>query len=160
MNASVLSIDIGDFVATHVVEIFSTMLGIDAVPISAPEALHFEDRITGTVGFAGNSVNGVVYLHFSARFAARIAGAMLGVNPEELGTQAEINDVVGELTNILASGLRSALCNAGARCSGSVPSIIRGTSFIVEPLADVERFELVFDCGGDRIVVEVHTRTN
>ena len=67
--------------------------------------------MTGSVGFAGENVTGAVYLHLSAAFANRVAAAMLGLQPEEIMGETEVNDVVGEVTNMLTGGLKSWLCD-------------------------------------------------
>jgi chemotaxis protein CheX len=68
--------------------------------------------------------------------------------------------VVGEVTNMLAGGLKSWLCDAGAECAVSTPAIIRGNAFAIESMADVMRDLLVFDSGNNRFVVEVHIKLN
>jgi chemotaxis protein CheX len=67
-----------------------------------------------------------------------------------------VNDVVGELTNMLTGGLKSWLCDAGADCAVSTPGIIRGSSFSVEPLPEIEQLRLGFAAGPDQFSVEVH----
>jgi len=83
---------------------------------------------------------------------------MLGLPAEEMNNESEVNDVVGEVKNMVAGGLKSWLCDAGAVCAMSTPAIIRGTSFAIEPMPDVQRASLVFDCGEDRVLVEVHVK--
>jgi chemotaxis protein CheX len=70
-----------------------------------------------------------------------------------------VNDVVGEATNMLAGGLKSWLCDAGASCAVSTPAIIRG-AFAVEAMPDVAREFLVFESGADRVIVEIHIKLN
>jgi len=120
---------------------------------------HFEERVTGSVGFAGDSVTGAVYLHLSATFANRVAAAMLGLPPEETIGENDVNDVVGEATNMLTGGLKSWLCDAGAGCAVSTPAIIRG-AFSVEAMPDVAREFLVFESGTERVIVEIHIKLN
>ena len=76
---------------------------------------------------------------------------MLGLPPEEVTGETEVNDVVGEATNMLTGGLKSWLCDAGAECAVSTPAIIRGTSFAIEAMPDVARELLVFECGGGAV---------
>ena len=45
----------------------------------------------------------------------------------EIG-EREISDVVGELTNMLAGGCKSRLCDQGCPVAISIPNIIRGES--------------------------------
>ena len=144
----------------HLVEVFSTMLSMTATPLPQAEIPHHEERVTGSVGFAGESVHGVVYLHLSAEFARKAAAAMLGLPLEEVTADEDINDVIGEVTNMLTGGLKSALCDAGTPCAVSTPAIIRGRSFEIEPGPGLERIWLLFDCETDRAAVEVHIRFN
>ncbi len=140
----------------HFVEVCSTMLSLEASLLPEPQLPHFASRVTGSVGFGGEAVTGVVYLHLSAEFAKTVAAAMLGLGPDEAISEPEQNDVIGEVTNMLAGGLKSALCDAGAACAVSTPSIIRGTAFVIEPTPGLERIILVFNCGAEPVGVEVH----
>lgn len=141
----------------HLVDVFETMLSMKATPSPGAAAPQFDDRVTGTVAFAGDHINGAVYLHLRTAFAGQVAAAMLGLTPEDLG-EAEVNDVVGEATNMLTGGLKSWLCDSGAECAVSTPAIIRGASFEIEPMPDVQREWLIFDCNDNRIVVEIHAK--
>jgi CheY-specific phosphatase CheX len=160
MNEPVHTLDVRDFMTRHLLDVLDTMLARKGVPIDPSSTPGPGDRICGSVGFAGEKINGVVYLHLSASFAISATTAMLGLSAEELNGDSEANDVVGEMTNMLAGGLKSALCDHGAPCAVSTPSIIRGSSFEVEPVPDVERFWLPFQCGDDRVFVEVHIKSN
>jgi hypothetical protein len=92
--------NICEFMNRHLVDVFETMLSMKAVPAPAgtPEP-PAESRVTGSVAFAGERINGAVYLHLAAPFAGQVAAAMLGLSVEDLG-EAEVNDVVGEATNM------------------------------------------------------------
>jgi chemotaxis protein CheX len=131
-----------------------SMKAVNAPPDGVPQ---FDERVTGCVGFAGEHVNGAIYLHLPAPFAAGVAAAMLGLAPADLG-EAEVNDVVGEVTNMLTGGLKSWLCDSGAECAVSTPAIIRGSAFAIEPVPDVAREWLIFNCDHNRIVVEIHVK--
>jgi len=157
MSQAIQIPNICEFMNRHLVDVFETMLTMKAVPLPGTGIPPMEERVTGSVAFAGDHINGAVYLHLSAPFASRVAAAMLGLAPEELG-DAEVNDVVGEATNMLTGGLKSWLCDSGAECAVSTPAIIRGSAFVIESLPDVERECLIFGCGENRIVVEIHVK--
>lgn len=152
--------NIAEFMTGHLVDVFETMLAMKAVRKPGAALPQFDARVTGSVGFAGEEVTGAVYLHFSAPFALRVAATMLGLQPEEISGETEVNDVVGEATNMVTGGLKSWLCDAGAPCAMSTPAIIRGNSFVIEPMPDVSREWLVFECDGNLIVVEIHIKLN
>ena len=147
--------DIQGFMNTHTEQIFETMFSMRVE--AAPEVVLGQkaERVSGSVGFGGDQVNGAVYLHLPARFAALLAACMLGTEPQSL-TEAEINDVVGELTNMLAGGLKSWLSDSGRPCAGSTPAVIRGASFAIEAPEGIERLCLGFSSGANRFTVEVH----
>jgi CheY-specific phosphatase CheX len=159
MNLPAQPVDVRQFLTGHLIEVVDTMLSRQAAPVANAALPHNAERVTGSVGFAGESVNGVVYLHLTAPFARSGAAAILGLAPEEIG-EADENDAIGELTNMLAGGLKSALCDAGATCAVSTPGIIRGNSYSIEPTPDLERIWLGFECGVDHVVVEVHIKYN
>ena len=154
------TLDIRHFLNGHLVDVFETMLAMKANPVPEGSLPDFASRTTGSVGFAGDTVTGAVYFHLSTDFANQIAAAMLGVPPEESLGEHEVNDVVGECTNMLAGGLKSVLCDKGHECAVSTPAIIRGTSFHIESLPDVRQEMLIYECNGARFAVEVHIKFN
>ena len=158
MKRSIAPSEIESFMVGHLTEVFDTMLTLKATPITGLDPSHFAERVSGSVGFAGENVTGAVYLHLSAPFALQAAATMLGLKPEELGSDADVNDVIGEVTNMLAGGLKSWLCDAGATCALTTPAVIRGTSFSVVPSPDVKAVPVGFDCGLHRGMLEVHIK--
>ena len=144
----------------HLTDVFDTMLSMKAVLVPNAPLPHYDDRVTGAVGIGGEKVNGAVYLHLSAPFAKRVAAAMLGMTLEELDDDNTVNDVIGEVSNMLTGGLKSWMCDSGSDCAMSTPAIIRGTGFSIEASPEVARESLVFECGDERIVVEIHIKLN
>jgi len=154
------SLDIRHFVNGHLVDVFNTMLSLKAHPVADKHPPAFAGRITGSVGFGGDTATGAVYLHLSTELANKIAVTMLGLPAGENPGESDVNDVIGECTNMIAGGLKSALCDKGYECAVSTPAIIRGTSFVVEPVPDVHQELMIFDCDGARFAVEVHIKFN
>jgi len=154
------TLDIRHFLNGHLVDVFETMLSMKAKPAPDGQPPEFSERTTGSVGFAGDTVTGGIYLHLSTNLANQIAAAMLGLSPEETISETEVNDVVGECTNMLAGGLKSALCDKGHECAVSTPAIIRGISFAIESLPDVRHELMIYECNGSRFAVEVHIKFN
>ena len=157
MSQTIQTSSICEFMNRHLVDVFETMLSMKATAVAGAGVPNLEERVTGCVAFAGEHINGAVYLHLGAPFATQVAAAMLGLEPADLG-EAEVNDVVGEATNMLTGGLKSWLCDSGAECAVSTPAIIRGSAFVIEPVPEVEREWLVFQCDQNRIAVEIHVK--
>jgi chemotaxis protein CheX len=149
-----------DFMAHHLAEIFSTMLSLPAAPSAEAPPLDPSERLSGSVSFVGEAVTGTVYLHVHLPFAARITCAMLGSPAEETPGDADLHDVMGEVTNMLAGGLKSWLCDAGAACALSTPAIIRGSSFQILASEGVSQTKLHFASNADHGLLEVHIKFN
>ena len=160
MTSTAPNLNIHQCIADHLGTVFDTMLSMTLTPASDPVPPHPAERVTGTIGFGGETVTGSLYLHLSAEFARQVTTAMLGMTPEEVPGHQEVNDVVGELSNMVAGHLKSALCDAGATCAVSAPGIIRGTAFEIETLPDVTQELIAFDCQHQRVVVELHIKFN
>lgn len=149
-----------DFMSRHLPDVFDTMLSMKATLVPKAALPHYDDRVAGVVGIGGETVTGAVYILMSADFAKRLACAMLGMTPEEVGDDNTVNDVIGEVSNMLTGGLKSWLCDCGSDCAMSTPSIIRGAAFEIEPMPDVQREWLIFQCGTDLVVIEIHIKLN
>lgn len=76
----------------------------------------------GIVGFSG-SATGVVHIRIESPIAHRLAAAIIDVDPKDLTDPAEIDDVIGELVNIVAGNLKSNLCDAGIPCTLTPPKV-------------------------------------
>ena len=144
----------------HLIEVCGTMLSMTASLSDAVAPNYRGERVTGLVGFAGENVNGAVYVHFPEALARRAAANMVGRPHEEITRHSEVNDVIGEIANMVTGGLKSWLCDAGAPCAMSTPAIIRGASFEIEASPEIERQFLIFHCGDETVVVEINIRLN
>jgi CheY-specific phosphatase CheX len=127
------AIDLKSFVSNAATGVFDTMLSMK-VELETPsnrENVTTGDQVVGTVGFAG-AVMGNVSIFVSREFAREMTAAMLGISVEEISGDEEVNDVIGEVCNMVGGDLKSRLCDAGLTCSLSIPSITFGSSFRIE----------------------------
>ena len=160
MNQTIPISDIAEFMTRRVVDVFDTMLSLKAIPVPKANVQLFSERVTGSGGFAGRKVVGTVYLHLSLPLANQMTAAMAGLAPHEIPDDSAVNDAVGEISNMLNGGLKSWICDHGIKCVSTTPTIFRGAGFTIEPLKEIQRLRLVFDCGDDRFAVEIHIKFN
>ena len=66
-----------------------------------------------------------------------------------------INDAIGELTNMTVGTFKNGLCDAGHPCKLTIPSILRGTNFSIEPISSAVRHIYYFDCAEHRVVADI-----
>jgi chemotaxis protein CheX len=165
---------IRDNIVRAVDDVFRTMLDSEAVlrpaddscpatwPTAPAEASPAsETHVVGTVGFLGDA-NGLLYLYLDESFAKHCTCAMLGMSEREIAGigEAAVNDAVGELTNMIVGSFKNGLCSAGYSCKLTIPSILRGRNFCIEPISSAERNVYSFDCAGRRLVADILMKTD
>jgi chemotaxis protein CheX len=145
-------------------EVFKTMLGCSprlnprgevVRPPGAPPASVLP-QVVGTVGFIGQ-INGMMYLHMDLAFARLCTCNLIGMSGAELDAAGDevINDAIGELTNMTVGSFKNALCDAGYPCKLTIPSILRGSNFSIEPISSAVRHVFHFDCGEHQVVADI-----
>jgi CheY-specific phosphatase CheX len=158
MTQPINSQQLGEYMSRHFADVFSTMLSLSAVLSQSKARPAFVAQVSSAVGFAGESVVGALNVHLSEALARRSATILLGLSAEHVPRPAEVNVALGKLSDLLAGGLTTWLCNAGAACVMGTPAIIRGKAFTIERMPDLDHTALVFECGCEYVIVEMHVR--
>jgi chemotaxis protein CheX len=89
--------------------------------------------ISGTIGLAGDDQRGTLSLIFPMALAKAIFRAMMGMQENENVGDAELNDVVGELANMVAGGAKSRLQELGINFKIGLPTVVVGENHYLEP---------------------------
>ena len=158
MDQTAESLNHRELVTNGLIEVFSTMLSMDAKPTDDTVPPDLGERVTGSIGIVGEKVVGTTYIHFEDQLAKEAAAGMMGMEIEELEGDSDVNDVVGELCNMVAGGLKSTLSDHGASCALSPPSIIRGAAFRIEGLDGFRQEVVCFECQSRKLVLELHIK--
>lgn len=148
------TIDIKTTVSGSVIDVFDTMLSLEAkISEVGAEALE-SNRFMGMVKFAGEVV-GIVTIQISYDFARIMTASMQGIEPEEVEGDEEIKDLLAELSNIVGGKLKSTYTDIGLYCELTTPSITTGSDFTMQSL-NMDKYEkLVFLSQEHPIIVEV-----
>jgi CheY-specific phosphatase CheX len=131
-------------------EVFATMLDWERpAAISKKVSLVPESFMIGevneSIGFGGR-VTGTVFLSLSSEQASAMAESLIG---QPLAADAEeVVDVVAELTNMIAGGIKTRLNDAGFETVMTIPSVIRGPSIRVAGKDVQFRLEKEFESTG------------
>jgi len=70
-----------------------------------------------------------------------------------------VNDVVGEISNMVVGSVKSHLCDQGAPCVLTIPSVIRGKDLSVEPVPFAERRIISFRAEENHFQFELFIKT-
>ncbi len=159
-----------DYITRAVSDVFKTMLGRDsalvgavvqpledgATPTYPGPADGMTPFVVGTVGFLGE-VNGLIYLYLDEPFARLCTSHLLGTNEKdlELVDDEVINDAIGEITNMTVGSFKNGLCDAGFPCKLTIPSILRGSNFTIEPISSATRHTYYYETAGHKVVADI-----
>lgn len=127
----IIGVDIEEFISNATNEVFDMMLSMPVERCSPEEAVEQGHKIVGAVSFAGDVV-GNVSVQVSDRLGRLITANMLGVEMDEVEDNEEVNDMVGELSNMIGGSLKSRFCDSGFTCDLSIPSVTSGKNFTIE----------------------------
>lgn len=139
-------------------EIFSSMVYMEVESCDDAD-MHKagENHLSAMVGFAGRYV-GLAVIHCTQKFAGRIAGSMLHMEPDSLSAE-DVRDALGEIANMLGGRFKSQLAEAleiyDQVFEQSVPSVISGNDFETFAVTDVPSNTLSFRAGEDAFVIEL-----
>lgn len=135
-------------------EIFSSMV---MLKVTAKEATkrtkpEFKNSITGMVGLAG-TVKGNLLIHLPAPVATSVTTAFLGMDVDCIDD--DVCDAVGELANMLAGAVKTALDPSGSDIKLSMPSTVYGESYNLDCLNSGISVLVPFNIEGAEFSVEL-----
>jgi flagellar motor switch protein FliN len=142
-------------IASTLIETFDAMMSMDLEVIEDSVSIGSEDnRMVGAIHFAGEVV-GVMSFDLSEAFAREVTAAMLGLKPDDIKSSEEINDVIGELANIVAGNLKTEFLDEKLTCVISTPSITSGSDFKIDPVDIAPPLTFTFRHQNDYVRVEL-----
>src|SRR3546814_3847166 len=135
-----------------VVDIWSSVLQMSAAPVP-PVSRPDEVRLTGFVHISGDW-EGTITVDCPLPLAASATAMMFGMEVDEV-SKADIDDAIGEITNMTGGGIKSMLEGS---CSLSLPTVIEGASFTVTSLGTEPIHELSYAVEDSWLAVRVLER--
>lgn len=153
-------VDVRGTVVSSVIDVFETMLDMKVTAIDTlPDDYTESFRTVGSVSFAG-AVDGMLNLQVDTDFSKEMAGAMLGMEPDEFENEEEVFDVIRELSNIIGGNLKSKFVDLGLPCVLSAPSITKGDDFKITTTNVIQPAQFLFACNDNIIIVEAGVKAD
>jgi chemotaxis protein CheX len=112
----------------------------------------FSDSISGMVGLAG-TVKGNLAIHLPSSVATAVTTAFLGMEVETIDD--DVCDAIGELANMLAGAVKTAIDPSGSDIKLSMPSTVYGDSYSLDCLDCGVSVLVPFDLDGTEFSVEL-----
>ncbi len=135
-------------------EIFSSMIMLEVTPKQAIERTDstFTNSISGMVGLAG-SVKGNLSIHMPESVATAVTTAFLGMEVESI--DEDVCDAIGELANMLAGAVKTAIDPSGSEIKLSMPSTVYGEEYRLDCQKCGVNVLVPFDLDGAEFSVEL-----
>lgn len=146
--------EINDKLIESTIEIFTGMVMMEISVAGEPlESMGpLKNSITGMVGLAGTH-KGVLAVHFPKQVALAVTSSFLGMEVEEIN--ADVQDAIGEIANMLGGNLKTILSDRGRDIHLSLPSTIYGEEYAFSSQAEVDQVILPFQAPTGLFYVEV-----
>lgn len=131
------------YITESVLEVFATMIFIEITP-GAPLTGRddtIDSNLTSMIGLAGD-LRGVLAVHCPEEAAKGITGAMLGMDLDKV--DEDVKDAIGEITNMVAGGLKTALLSEGTEIELAIPTTAVGKSIRTSGFTGASRFIIPF----------------
>ena len=145
------------FVEDTVITVFDAVLNLPLEPSSAPPPQKNEEiQVIGMVGIAG-SKRGMVSLRTSEALSHKMTAAMLSHELDAPQSMIDINDVIGELTNIIAGKIKFCLRSGKDICNLSLPTVVHGYQLGLESISGVEHHCFAFSHDSHLVVIELYS---
>ena len=140
-------------------EIFNTMIFME---ISADVPLEQEKKalgchISAMIGLTGG-FSAMLSIHCPETIGLSIAGAMLGMEIEEI--DADVKDALGELTNMLAGGLKERFAVEDIDLQLAIPTAISGKSYTIASSTRGNRVIIPFNIEAGQFFIEIKYNLN
>jgi chemotaxis protein CheX len=137
------------------IEVFELMASVKLEPMDSSAGKPHGDT-TAIVGMAG-ALCGMTAIRCSRESAGKLASCMLG--SEASSNSSTIGDALGELCNMVAGNFKSKFSSLAEHCMLSVPTVISGEDYSMQPIDPFETVVVALDYEGSAIWITliVHT---
>ena len=137
------------------VNAMETMMGVSperGTPYLKREG-NTQGDVSAIIGFAGPSVTGSVTLSLPTPVALKFYCLMVGERVFRI--TGDVQDVVGELANIVAGGAKAELSKENITFNISIPTVVVGHGHSIGHRGDIPVMVIPFEVGKHRFVMEV-----
>jgi len=147
--------EVCELLTNTVPDVLETMFSMEALAMP-PGNLQSLDSplVVASVGFIGD-LDGIVHLYLTAAFSRVLAARLLSLADHEFEGNEMIDDAIGELGNMIVGAVKSRLCDDGAPCILTIPTIVRGNGLRLGAPGMTDHRSIGFRCGDEEITLEL-----
>lgn len=134
-------------------DVLSAMAALDIVP-GAPYVKKdniARGDVSAVIGLTGDK-NGTFSISFDRKTAVHLVKQMLGDAVEDI--MRDVQDAVGEITNMISGQARVGLVELGLKLQGSTPSVIMGDNHSIAHMTSSFAMAIPFTCEAGTFTLE------
>ena len=109
--------------------------------------------VSGLIGMVGPQVKGSLSITFDENLALTIMERMLGERPEAI--DAEVTDMVGEITNMICGGAKNDLGEKGYEFGMATPIVVSGKGHTINHQVDGPKMIMPFSSDSGAAFMEI-----
>ena len=109
--------------------------------------------VSGLIGMVGPQVKGSMSITFDENLALTIMERMVGERPEKL--DAEVGDMVGEVTNMICGNAKRDLAEKGFEFGMATPIVVSGKQHTISHQVDGSKLIMPFMCDAGLAHMEI-----
>lgn len=109
--------------------------------------------VSGLIGMVGPQVKGSLSITFDENLALTIMERMLGERPETV--DAEVTDMVGEITNMICGGAKNELGEKGYEFGMATPIVVSGKGHTINHQVDGPKMIMPFESDAGEAFLEI-----
>ncbi|WP_340680120.1 chemotaxis protein CheX [Paraglaciecola sp.] len=137
------------------INVMSTMAQTELTP-GKPKKKHDDKAggdISGLIGMVGDNIQGSLSISFEEGLVVEIMEKMLGEKPD--GINADVKDMVGEITNMICGGAKNELSQKGYEFGMATPMVVSGKNHTVNHLVDGKKMVMPFNHKSGTLYLEM-----
>lgn len=145
---------INPFIAA-LLNVMQTMAQVQLVPGKPKKKSDNEARgdISGLIGMVGDNVQGSMSISFEEGLVLEIMYKMLGEKPASI--DSEVQDMVGEITNMICGGAKNELDQKGFDFGMATPVVVYGIDHTIKHQVDGKKMVMPFTHESGKLYLEM-----
>jgi chemotaxis protein CheX len=109
--------------------------------------------VSGLIGMVGENIQGSLSISFEEGLVLEIMHKMLGEKPDSINS--EVNDMVGEITNMICGGAKNELDQKGYNFGMATPMIVSGKNHTIDHQVDGKKMVMPFSHKSGNVYLEM-----
>lgn len=135
--------------------VFSTMLNEEVTPVKNGQPDKIESCVLAMISLSGIG-GGTLSLRCSRSIARELAAKLLATTPDQIKTDSDISDAIGEVANMTAGNLKTQLTAElpNSNLLLSIPTVVTGDDYKVQHLSTGSHVTVPLGVKGSYVVFE------